>query len=376
MNAQYPMAPSEWTVPPGKGWVERPMDFGKQGARWVIADAHPDHATHYRGEGVETGAAGSKNPEYFAAPEGVTNGQDGFAPDVSLPEPDTSADWYGSVPPQTSRAAARYIAEKDNHGACAHCNSPVYRSGDTWQHLTGDPGHGVRLHEDHPWVQAQQANRVMAAKQAEYQYVKPNPNGSGFVVTQKGTGKILSHHDTEEDAIESFKAMMMHKHEGQRRVARWVLAEASSSDTGSGATDAASVDPMGAPPTPQSMEPGGAGSVAGPPLTIPNDSVSTHPFAGQNAAQEPAMTPAMGMGVTASRYVVADTMNRPTAENPLGVDSGDEFDLNNWEAPAQQRPRQDAEARHINTPQKPGQPIPVRSSDGGPGAEEDEEEGR
>jgi hypothetical protein len=425
MNAQYPMAPSQWTVPPGKDWVERPMEFGKSGAAkkkpaapsidWVhddghaygfmpgtddevahvyprskdngggafasyrhrgmdtpeheekyfsspsvemgkseverlhrdsrskkaAADGHPDHATHYRGEGVETGAAGSKNPLYFDAPEGVTNGQDGFAPDMSLPEPDSTADWYGSVPPQTGQpsgptpsysnahSGARVTAEKDNHGACAHCNSPVYRQDDTWRHLTGDPGHGVRLHDDHPWVKAQQGNRVMAT----------------------------------------------------RKAARWVLGEASSSDTGGG-TDAgaAQADPMGAPPTPQSMEPGGAGSVAGPPLTIPNDSVNTHPFAGQNPPQDPAMAAGMGMGagmgVTAARYVVADTMNRPTAENPLGVESGDEFDLNNWEAPAQQRPRQDADARRINTPQRPGQPIPTRSSEGEPGGEEDEEERR
>lgn len=416
MNAQYPMTPSQWTVPPDKAWVERPMEFGKQSAaksasaiEWIhdnghaygfppgsddeiahvrprsdkegggafahfyhrgldtpddqvkhfrtesvdtgkgeierlwqqrksaASAGHPDHATHYRGEGVETGAAGSKNPLYFDAPEGVTNGQDGFAPDMSLPEADERADAYGAVPPQTGQPAsatpsysnahsgARVTAEKDNHGACAHCNSPVYRSGDVWQHLTGDPGHGVRLHEDHPWVKAQQASRVMAS----------------------------------------------------RKVARWALAEASSSDTGGDAgVGQAQVDPMGAPPTPQSMEPGGAGSVAGPPLTIPNDSVSTHPFAGQQPPQEPAMGAGMGMGVTAARYVVADTMNRPTAENPLGVESGDEFDLNNWEAPAQQRPRQDADARRINTPQRPGQPIPVRSSEGEPGGEEDEEERR
>lgn len=414
MNAQFPMAPSQWTVPPGKDWVERPMEFGKQSAKvasgieWVhdnghaygfptgsddeiahvrptddgafghyyhrgldtpedqvkhfrtesvdvgkgeierlhrdsrskkaAADGHPDHATHYRGEGVETGAAGSRNPLYFDAPEGVTNGQDGFAPDMSLPEADDRADWYGAVPPQTGQPAAptpsysnahsgaRVTAEKDNHGACAHCNAPVYRQDDTWRHLTGDPGHGVRLHDDHPWVKAQQGNRVMAT----------------------------------------------------RKAARWVLGEASSSPDVAGDTSQTQVDPMGAPPTPQSMEPGGAGSVAGTPLTIPNDSVSTHPFAGQNPSQEPAMAGGMGMGagmgVTALRYVVADTMNRPTAENPLGVESGDEFDLNNWNKPAEQRPRQDAESRRINTPQRPGQPIPVRSSEGEPGGEEDEEE--
>jgi hypothetical protein len=158
----------------------------------------------------------------------------------------------------------------------------------------------------------------------------------------------------------------------RRKTARWVLADVSSSDGGGDNATPAQVDPMGAPPTPQSMEPGGAGSVAGPPLTIPNDSVSTHPFAGQ-----PPQTAGPAQGADnpymASRRT-ADTMNRPTAENPLGVGSGDEFDLNNWEAPAEQRPRQDAESRRVNTPQRPGQPIPVRSSDGAPGEEEDEEE--
>jgi hypothetical protein len=36
--------------------------------------------------------------------------------------------------------------------------------------------------------------------------------GDKWVVTQKGTGKVLSHHDTKEDAEASFRAMEMHKH--------------------------------------------------------------------------------------------------------------------------------------------------------------------
>jgi hypothetical protein len=482
MNAQFPMAPSQWTIPPGKDWVERPMEFGKQSAKsapaieWVhdnghaygfptgsddeiahvrprkkeegggayahfrhrgldtpddevkhfstpsvemgkgeverlyrdsrskkaAADAHPDHATHYRGEGVETGAAGSRNPLYFDAPEGVTNGQDGFAPDMSLPEPDERADWYGAVPPQTGQPAAptplysnahsgaRVTAEKDNHGACAHCNAPVYRQDDTWRHLTGDPGHGVRLHDDHPWVRAQQGNRVMAVRHTapgggeHAPYEVREVDGGYAVFNAKGERKN-EEPKSESEARQFQKALYSNvpgasesAKAASRKVARWVLGEASSSPDVAGDTSQTQVDPMGAPPTPQSMEPGGAGSVAGPPLTIPNDSVSTHPFAGQNPPQEPAMAGGMGMGagmgVTALRYVIADTMNRPTAENPLGVESGDEFYLNNWNKPAEQRPRQDAESRRINTPQRPGQPIPVRSSEGEPGGEEDEEE--
>jgi hypothetical protein len=36
--------------------------------------------------------------------------------------------------------------------------------------------------------------------------------GDKWVITQKGTGKVLSHHDTREKAEASFRAMEMHKH--------------------------------------------------------------------------------------------------------------------------------------------------------------------
>jgi len=43
-----------------------------------------------------------------------------------------------------------------------------------------------------------------------YQYIKKR--GDKWVIIQKGTGKVLSHHDTREKAIAAFKAMMAHKH--------------------------------------------------------------------------------------------------------------------------------------------------------------------
>jgi hypothetical protein len=45
-----------------------------------------------------------------------------------------------------------------------------------------------------------------------YKYIKKK--GDKWVVIQKGTGKVLSHHDTREKAIASFKAMMVSKHGG------------------------------------------------------------------------------------------------------------------------------------------------------------------
>jgi hypothetical protein len=48
------------------------------------------------------------------------------------------------------------------------------------------------------------------------QHTHDNPyirkEGDQWVITQKGTGKVLSHHDTREDAEASFRAMEMHKH--------------------------------------------------------------------------------------------------------------------------------------------------------------------
>lgn len=47
---------------------------------------------------------------------------------------------------------------------------------------------------------------------SEYKYVKQR--GDKWVIVQKGTGKVLSTHDSEEKAQAAFRAMEMHKHEG------------------------------------------------------------------------------------------------------------------------------------------------------------------
>ena len=49
-------------------------------------------------------------------------------------------------------------------------------------------------------------------EKGHYKYI--HKDGKDWVVVQKGTGKILSRHKTEDDAIASFKAMMMNKHGG------------------------------------------------------------------------------------------------------------------------------------------------------------------
>lgn len=45
-----------------------------------------------------------------------------------------------------------------------------------------------------------------------YKYIKKR--GGKWVIVQKGTGKVLSTHDSREKAEASFRAMEMHKHGG------------------------------------------------------------------------------------------------------------------------------------------------------------------
>lgn len=42
-------------------------------------------------------------------------------------------------------------------------------------------------------------------------------SGKQYVITQKGTGKILSHHASRAKAAASFRAMEWAKHRGKRR---------------------------------------------------------------------------------------------------------------------------------------------------------------
>lgn len=102
------------------------------------------------------------------------------------------------------------------------------------------------------------------------------------------------------------------------------------------------------PDAPPSMMPGGPGSEAMPPM-------------GQSVTSPSDMAAKQG----------AQVRDRPDAyDSPSGV--ADEYDDNNWDAPAQQRPMQSAEHRRVNTPQRPQDrdPIPQNSSEGAVAEEE------
>lgn len=78
-----------------------------------------------------------------------------------------------------------------------------YERGHAGQDRTGfgvdDPLHGVY-----------DENYRQAARKESNKYIKQQ--GDKWVITQKGTGKVLSHHDSQEEAEASFRAMMESKH--------------------------------------------------------------------------------------------------------------------------------------------------------------------
>jgi hypothetical protein len=66
-------------------------------------------------------------------------------------------------------------------------------------------------------------------KTAEYKYVKQQ--GDKWVITQKGTGKVLSEHDSEEKAKSAFRAMEMSMHGGSYMGAKIAAALGVTADT-------------------------------------------------------------------------------------------------------------------------------------------------
>jgi hypothetical protein len=74
-----------------------------------------------------------------------------------------------------------------------------------------------------------------SAKKTANQYIKQQ--GGKWVILQKGTGKVLSHHDSEEKANESFAAMEMNKHSFIEAIPE--LAEAAEGAEGGAAANAA-----------------------------------------------------------------------------------------------------------------------------------------
>lgn len=345
---RFPAQPQQWIVPPNAGWVENPMQFAPYRSAQLSAPptrhvtAAPqlteDGPLAYTDEGVQTGTG--QNPYYFAQGNEGLQSQDGqFPPDVALPEPDERVEMYRNAVPNAAMMG--------------------YEQG---------------------YLAALQ-------RQGEYHYIHEQSPGD-WVITQKGTGKVLSHHDSEEKAQEAFRAMEWSKHSGavtqqvqqffdptHPTVLTSLAAQQRQADQGVANGNYLTGNPYltgGDQPTPSplvqappSTQQGGPGAEAMPPLVSPDSTVPTSNASGGMGPADPGGSDAAAKtGVRVARQVMhrvaEEYRERPTQYNPTGA--GDDYTARTWENQLTQNPRQDIQERAANTPQRPAAPIPTISS--------------
>lgn len=432
---RFPAQPQPWSVPADASWVDNPMRFdsgphahqgsvgeglsgaqqsnpnyfgqgqvglqSEEGAGFPVNEALPEPDERVDMYGNAPSGAGHGNPGYpgeFAGPAvnmtippqyvtGAAQGHPEWMKD-HLPEPKSShpqwmnmectgglgcdADIHKPDCPYSPHEGDR-LAARSNVAACATCGHPAYREGKKWHHLDahlkGD--HNVMLDADHPWVQ-QMAHSSAMQREAN-QYIKKD--GDQWVITQKGTGKILSHHDSEEKANEAFSAMEWHKHSGSRQSFVDLARTADLGDMGASPSTTPMQDTS--PPVPPSMTQGAPGAEAMPSPGAGSQNTPT-PSVGAGGASSIPTTGTLNPRVAHFFHVGEDMVrSRPSSQNPNGVP--DEYSANTWNGPLETHPRQDAGQRGANTPQAPSSPIPQISSSDNPGANErsaqqDEEE--
>lgn len=109
------------------------------------------------------------------------------------------------------RTAAHHTADADgDEGSGSGGYADYLEYLDTCQRKGWQPMDRVTWQVRHQNGVGQDWRSASLQAEADYQYVKKQ--GDKWVVLQKGTGKVLSHHDSEEEAKASFRAMMSNKH--------------------------------------------------------------------------------------------------------------------------------------------------------------------
>ena len=330
---RFPAQPQQWTVPPNAGWVENPMQFGPYRSAQLSAPptrhfvASPqlteDGPLAYTDEGVQTGTG--QNPYYFdQGSEGLQSQDTQFLPDPCLPEPDERVEMYRNAVPNA-------------------------------QLMGYEQGYLAALQ--------QQAN----------QYIHEQSPGD-WVITQKGTGDILSHHDSEEKAEAAFRGMEWSKHSALssqffdptlRRTADQGMSNGNYLSGNPYLTTGDQPTPTPLVQAPPSTQQGGPGAEAMPPLSGSDASVRAPMMSGGMGPADPSGSDAAAktgrrVARQVMRRVAEEYRERPTQYNPTGA--GDDYTARTWENQLTQNPRQDMQDRGANTPQRPPEPIPTISS--------------
>lgn len=300
LNSMFPMQPSAWTVPPNAAWVENPMNL-----------------TPGAGKSASRPGVQNLDPGRFVARPArgdATTGDQG---------PQGT-----SVAMQAARrvlAGAGYVGEGVQNGPGGN---PNFFGGGS-EGVGGDPqgGYPDDLAVEDP---DDRVNELYGA-------LPPQPSsGSG-----QGGAQPYSNPATRTSSFFD---------PGDAGVR--VVAQTGDTDTSGGGM---------APQPPQSMMPGGVGSVAQEPLQSGSGmGDAMDPGGADLANKQPTMARRRIDPIMIARMAADNIRQRPSDWNPSGV--ADEYDDRTWEGAATTRPRQPAEDRAINTPQTPRDSIPQTSS--------------
>lgn len=144
------------------------------------------------------------NPFYFSQDSQGLAGPPTFPEDPAEFEPYTHNnvdDMYGTVPPQVSSGSEQGLVDGAGYSRNASHATPSQAKPYRAEPYLADPN-GTRDGTGY-------SRMGVLVHEGDYQYV--HKQGEKWVITQKGTGKVLSHHDSEDDAKQAFKAMMRNK---------------------------------------------------------------------------------------------------------------------------------------------------------------------
>lgn len=241
---EYQLTPGTWTQ--HDGMPERPMPFSQQRGympvnastqgvactdgnckayHWSTAGKRYGLPSDHKGQTENVGLKPITTSYHYDA--------DGFV--VTSGALDEALTWGAGVGLGTAvPLAGRYLLDVPDAISGNHAHNQGYDQGHS-DGFHGRPrkvtegGEGLHFYRhrynsgysegyEHGLELAQKPSKTSGLEYVANKYIKQQ--GGKWVIIQKGTGKVLSHHDSEEEANASFRAMEMHKHEGALRFDR------------------------------------------------------------------------------------------------------------------------------------------------------------
>lgn len=203
---EFQLTPGVWTQ--HDGMPERPMPFSQQrGYMPVNASSHYDD--------VSGDPYGDDDETYGPKTKCSTCKGTGWAPGKDP----NKGESFGKISDYCPACYGSGLKQKKSSHT-ASTDAVVCKDGNCAKYHWAAGGQRYGLANEHPKGESVETDRlpVTASFDAQGYFVEKTANkyikrqGDQWVITQKGTGKVLSHHDSQEEAQKAFEAMEAHKH--------------------------------------------------------------------------------------------------------------------------------------------------------------------